>query len=293
MTAASGAREHQAVPRASASRASRPASRRRSSSEPSSLPRARRPSSMRSASLAVAAAAVPFAHLSLDDRRLVDVPRPLDVRGRRAALRRHRRRATRATTRRSSSSSRACSCCRPELIALLGVVYGIPEWLKIRYAWYIQAFNIANHTLNGLAAWGAVELVRNAGFGPNLEFALSGLAAVGRLRLPEPRPARHDAPFRARALVPRHRPLLGGEPLDGLRARAARRRVCRALGLEPAAPADGRRPAAPHSPLAERAGTPAGGADRREDRPLQRPPLRERPAGGARARAAVPARPCR
>ena len=65
----------------------------------------------------------------------------------------------------------------PELIALLGVVYGIPEWLKVRYAWYIQAFNIANHTLNGLAAWGAVELVRSAGFGPNLEFALSGLVA--------------------------------------------------------------------------------------------------------------------
>jgi diguanylate cyclase (GGDEF)-like protein/putative nucleotidyltransferase with HDIG domain len=66
----------------------------------------------------------------------------------------------------------------PELIALLGVVYGIPEWLKIRYAWYIQAFNIANHTLNGLAAWGAVELVRSAGLGPNLEFALAGLVAA-------------------------------------------------------------------------------------------------------------------
>ena len=66
----------------------------------------------------------------------------------------------------------------PELIALLGIVYGIPEWLKVRYAWYIQAFNIANHTLNGLAAWGAVELVRNAGLGPELEFALSGLVAA-------------------------------------------------------------------------------------------------------------------
>jgi diguanylate cyclase (GGDEF)-like protein/putative nucleotidyltransferase with HDIG domain len=65
----------------------------------------------------------------------------------------------------------------PELIALLGIVYGIPEWLKVRYAWYIQGFNIANHTLNGLAAWGAVELVRNAGLGPELEFALAGLVA--------------------------------------------------------------------------------------------------------------------
>jgi diguanylate cyclase (GGDEF)-like protein/putative nucleotidyltransferase with HDIG domain len=66
----------------------------------------------------------------------------------------------------------------PELIALLGIVYGIPEWLKVRYPWYIQGFNIANHTLNGLAAWGAVELVRNAGLGPEAELALSGLVAM-------------------------------------------------------------------------------------------------------------------
>ena len=66
----------------------------------------------------------------------------------------------------------------PELIALLGIVYGIPEWLKVRYPWYIQGFNIANHTLNGLAAWGAVELVRNAGLGPQAELALSGLVAM-------------------------------------------------------------------------------------------------------------------
>ena len=66
----------------------------------------------------------------------------------------------------------------PELIALLVIVYGIPEWLKVRYPWYIQGFNIANHTLNGLAAWGAVELVRNAGLGPEAELALSGLVAM-------------------------------------------------------------------------------------------------------------------
>ena len=66
----------------------------------------------------------------------------------------------------------------PELIALLGIVYGIPEWLKVRYPWYIQGFNIANHTLNGLAAWGAVELVRNAGLQPEVELALAGLVAT-------------------------------------------------------------------------------------------------------------------
>ena len=47
----------------------------------------------------------------------------------------------------------------PELVALMGVVQHIPEWLKVRYPWYIQGFNIANYTLNGLAAWGAVYMV--------------------------------------------------------------------------------------------------------------------------------------
>jgi diguanylate cyclase (GGDEF)-like protein/putative nucleotidyltransferase with HDIG domain len=66
----------------------------------------------------------------------------------------------------------------PELIALVGIVYGIPEWLKVRYPWYIQGFNIANHTLNGLAAWAAVEAVRSAGLSPDAEFAAAGLVAT-------------------------------------------------------------------------------------------------------------------
>jgi hypothetical protein len=30
----------------------------------------------------------------------------------------------------------------PELVALMGIVQHIPEWLKVRYPWYIQSFNI-------------------------------------------------------------------------------------------------------------------------------------------------------
>jgi diguanylate cyclase (GGDEF)-like protein/putative nucleotidyltransferase with HDIG domain len=48
---------------------------------------------------------------------------------------------------------------RPELVVLMGVVQHIPEWLKHRYAWYIQTFNICNFTLNGLAAWGVARLI--------------------------------------------------------------------------------------------------------------------------------------
>src|SRR6187549_832394 len=65
----------------------------------------------------------------------------------------------------------------PELVALMGVVQHIPEWLKVRYPWYIQGFNIANYTLNGLAAWGAVYLVESWNLNPDVTFALAGLAA--------------------------------------------------------------------------------------------------------------------
>src|SRR3990170_4121257 len=67
----------------------------------------------------------------------------------------------------------------PELVALMAVVQHIPEWLKVRYVWYIQTFNICNYTLNGLAAWGTAALVmREATFiHGNERWALAGLAA--------------------------------------------------------------------------------------------------------------------
>jgi putative nucleotidyltransferase with HDIG domain len=45
----------------------------------------------------------------------------------------------------------------PQLLVLLCVVHCIPDWVKQRYAWYIQSFNIANYVLAGLAAWAAAE----------------------------------------------------------------------------------------------------------------------------------------
>jgi diguanylate cyclase (GGDEF)-like protein/putative nucleotidyltransferase with HDIG domain len=64
----------------------------------------------------------------------------------------------------------------PELVALMGVAL-IPEWLKVRYPWYIQSFNICNHTLNGLAAWWVADLIGELGMGRRPTMALSGLAA--------------------------------------------------------------------------------------------------------------------
>jgi len=41
----------------------------------------------------------------------------------------------------------------PELLVLLVVGHCIPDWLKQRYPWYIQTFNIANYAMAGFAAW--------------------------------------------------------------------------------------------------------------------------------------------
>ena len=40
----------------------------------------------------------------------------------------------------------------PPLIVFVAIVQHIPEWLRERYPWYIQTFNIANYALSGLAA---------------------------------------------------------------------------------------------------------------------------------------------
>jgi diguanylate cyclase (GGDEF)-like protein len=41
----------------------------------------------------------------------------------------------------------------PELVVVVCVLQHVPEWLRQRYPWYIQGFNIANVVLSGLAAW--------------------------------------------------------------------------------------------------------------------------------------------
>ena len=68
----------------------------------------------------------------------------------------------------------------PELIVLVGLITNIPEWLKERYPWFIQGFNICNYTLNTLAAWGVYTLVQRAdGLVPSngAREAIGGLAA--------------------------------------------------------------------------------------------------------------------
>ncbi len=67
----------------------------------------------------------------------------------------------------------------PGLVALVALVQHIPEWLNVRYRWYIQMFNIANWTLALMAAWAVGHVVNGAGVaahGPR--GALAGVAAI-------------------------------------------------------------------------------------------------------------------
>jgi len=72
------------------------------------------------------------------------------------------------------------------LLPLVVVAQHLPEWIKVRYPWYIQAFNAGNYLVNLFAAaavanvlLGADELVRN----DELRFAAAGLAAAAVLVL--------------------------------------------------------------------------------------------------------------
>jgi diguanylate cyclase (GGDEF)-like protein/putative nucleotidyltransferase with HDIG domain len=68
----------------------------------------------------------------------------------------------------------------PELLPLMALIQHIPEWLRARYPWYIQTFNICMYTLASLAAWGAGHAIldgRDVGGAPTWRIAAAGLAA--------------------------------------------------------------------------------------------------------------------
>src|SRR5919197_2042068 len=41
----------------------------------------------------------------------------------------------------------------PELLPLVAIVQHVPEWLKMRYRWYIQSFNICIWAVATMGAW--------------------------------------------------------------------------------------------------------------------------------------------
>jgi diguanylate cyclase (GGDEF)-like protein/putative nucleotidyltransferase with HDIG domain len=69
----------------------------------------------------------------------------------------------------------------PELVALMGLIQHIPEWLKNRSAWYIQIFNICNWTLAILAAYASFHGILQLGSGSDVDYALAGFAAAAAI----------------------------------------------------------------------------------------------------------------
>jgi diguanylate cyclase (GGDEF)-like protein/putative nucleotidyltransferase with HDIG domain len=69
----------------------------------------------------------------------------------------------------------------PELVALIGVIQHIPEWLKNRSAWYIQIFNICNWTLAMLAAYASFHFVLDFAPASRVQYAVAGLAAAASI----------------------------------------------------------------------------------------------------------------
>jgi diguanylate cyclase (GGDEF)-like protein/putative nucleotidyltransferase with HDIG domain len=69
----------------------------------------------------------------------------------------------------------------PELIVLIPLAQTVPEWLKERYPWPIQVFNVSNYTMNALAAWSVAHVIEHHGAwlvaDADARFALAGLAA--------------------------------------------------------------------------------------------------------------------
>ena len=66
----------------------------------------------------------------------------------------------------------------PPLIALMGLAQYGPDLIRRRSPWYTRLFNVANFTLNALAAWGASQLVTQAVPGPSGRAIGAGTACL-------------------------------------------------------------------------------------------------------------------
>ena len=69
----------------------------------------------------------------------------------------------------------------PELVALMPIVQHVPDWIRRRLPFHIQAFNVANYTLAAMAAWVAAHEVAGVPgtfVGAGAQAATAGAAAA-------------------------------------------------------------------------------------------------------------------
>src|SRR6266545_4064778 len=68
----------------------------------------------------------------------------------------------------------------PELVVLMGIVQHVPEWLKMRYRWYLQTFNICIFVLASMAVWFvAKQLFLNSNVIDNHALGLATAGLIG------------------------------------------------------------------------------------------------------------------
>jgi diguanylate cyclase (GGDEF)-like protein len=67
----------------------------------------------------------------------------------------------------------------PELVVLMGIVQHVPEWVRMRYRWYPQTFNICIFVLASMAVWFVAERLLGSTdvHSASLRFAAAGLVA--------------------------------------------------------------------------------------------------------------------
>jgi diguanylate cyclase (GGDEF)-like protein len=63
----------------------------------------------------------------------------------------------------------------PELVVVVCAAQHVPEWLRNRYPWFIQSFNIANVVLSALAAWSVRAVFARHGVHVTASAATSGV----------------------------------------------------------------------------------------------------------------------
>jgi putative nucleotidyltransferase with HDIG domain len=99
----------------------------------------------------------------------------------------------------------------PELVIVVCVLQHLAEWLRQRYPWYIQTFNIANYVTSGVAAWAVGHAIGFSGSAGREAVAgvCAALAFVVTNRL-----LLMPMLYLGRGLAPRDSGLLGGEDLS-------------------------------------------------------------------------------
>src|SRR5919202_1483100 len=90
------------------------------------------------------------------------------------------------------------------LLALMCLIQHIPDWVRHRYRWYIQSFNICNYVLASLAALAAAHMAGTSPVVPSRLPASATFVAVNRILLA-------TMLWSGRGLTPRKTRLLTGE----------------------------------------------------------------------------------